>query len=206
MRRAADMKNEDLLLKLKEDATPRTKKTLDAIYEVCSEQMERGVGDFSIVTISRLGAKRGVPKPQSIRNKSGEKYRALIESFSDMAGGNVKRPSPSGDDWVEEIASAKHKLLVRSLLSDLKNAKNKLNEIIPPGSRIDVYDHRSQQAGEEEKLSQQERRALEYLISNEFVGKWNFRATEFGEVVDEGGQVVFKAATIDAIKKALNNL
>lgn len=200
------MKNEDLLLKLKEGATPKTKKTLEAIYEVCTEQIERGISDFSIVTISKLGAKRGVPKPQSIRNKSGEKYRALIKSFSDMAGGNAKRQSPRADDWVEEISSAKHKLLVRSLISDLKNAKDKLNEIIPPGSRIDVYDHRSQQAWEEEMFSHQERRALEYLISSEFVGKWNFRATEFGEVVDDGGQVVFKAATIDAIKKALNKL
>jgi len=123
-----------------------------------------------------------------------------------MAGGNAKRKPPRADDWVEEISNAKHKLLVRSLISDLKNAKDKLNEIIPPGSRIDVYDHKSQQACEEEMFSHQERRALEYLISSEFVGKWNFRATEFGEVVDDGGQVVFKAATIDAIKKALNKL
>ncbi|MDW0359836.1 gamma-mobile-trio protein GmtX [Vreelandella venusta] len=200
------MENKDFLLKLKKDATPRTKKTLDAIYEVCIDQMERGANDFSIITISRLGAKRGVPKPQSIRNKSGEKYRALIDSFSNMASGDVNRSSPSGDDWIEEIANARHKLLVRSLLSELKNAKSKLNEIIPPGTRIDVYDHRSQKTSEEERLSQQERRAMEYLISNEFFGKWNFCATEFGEVVDENGQVVFKAATIDAVKKSLNNL
>ncbi|PTB98559.1 hypothetical protein C9993_07290 [Marinobacter sp. Z-F4-2] len=200
------MEVKDFLLKLKEDATPRTKKTLDAIYEVCIDQMERGANDFSIITISRLGAKRGVPKPQSIRNKSGEKYRALIDSFSNMASGDVNSSSPSGDDWIEEIANARHKLLVRSLLSELKNAKSKLNEIIPPGTRIDVYDHRSQKTSEEERLSQQERRAMEYLISNEFFGKWNFCATEFGEVVDENGQVVFKAATIDAVKKSLNNL
>jgi len=200
------MEIKDFLLKLKEDATPRTKKTLDAIYEVCIDQMERGANDFSIITISRLGAKRGVPKPQSIRNKSGEKYRALIDSFSNMASGDVNSSSPSGDDWIEEIANARHKLLVRSLLSELKNAKRKLNEIIPPGTRIDVYDHRSQKTSEEERLSQQERRAMEYLISNEFFGKWNFCATEFGEVVDENGQVVFKAATIDAVKKSLNNL
>ncbi len=200
------MEIKDFLLKLKEDATPRTKKTLDAIYEVCIDQMERGANDFSIITISRLGAKRGVPKPQSIRNKSGEKYRALIDSFSNMASGDVNSSSPSGDDWIEEIANARHKLLVRSLLSELKNAKSKLNEIIPPGTRIDVYDHRSQKTSEEERLSQQERRAMEYLISNEFFGKWNFCATEFGEVVDENGQVVFKAATIDAVKKSLNNL
>ncbi len=200
------MEIKDFLLKLKEDATPRTKKTLDAIYEVCIDQMERGANDFSIITISRLGAKRGVPKPQSIRNKSGEKYRALIDSFSNMASGDVNSSSPSGDDWIEEIANARHKLLVRSLRSELKNAKRKLNEIIPPGTRIDVYDHRSQKTSEEERLSQQERRAMEYLISNEFFGKWNFCATEFGEVVDENGQVVFKAATIDAVKKSLNNL
>ena len=200
------MKSEELLQKLKEDATPKTRKTLDAIYEICNEQLERGVGEFSIATISRLGIKRGVPKPQSIRNKSGEKYRALIEYFAGSVGSEIKHTCVSGDDWVEEIASAKHKLLIRSLLSELKNAKAKLNEIIPPGTRIDVFDHRSQQGARVERLAQQERRALEYLISNEFVSKWNFHAAEYGELVDESGQVVFKAATIDAIKKTLTHL
>ena len=60
----------------------RTHATLDAIYEVCQAQVTRGISDFSISTIARLGERRGVPKAQSIRNATGAHYRALIESFA----------------------------------------------------------------------------------------------------------------------------
>ena len=73
----------DLLEELKQGVTNRTAITLDAIYEVCTEQLERGIHDFSIATIARLGTKRGVPRAQSLRNKTGERYRALIQSFAD---------------------------------------------------------------------------------------------------------------------------
>lgn len=64
------MKPEELLEKLKEKATPRASRTLEAIYEICKEQEQRGLDDFAIATIARLGHKRGVPKAQSIRNKN----------------------------------------------------------------------------------------------------------------------------------------
>ena len=69
------MKPAELLEKLKETASPKGSKTLDAIYEICIEQEQRGLGDFSVATIARLGHKRGIPKAQSLRNKSGESYR-----------------------------------------------------------------------------------------------------------------------------------
>jgi len=77
------MKPSELTIKLKKNASPKTIETLDAIYQICQEQQDRGVDDFSISTISRLGSKRGIPKAQSIRNKAGESYRALIQSFAD---------------------------------------------------------------------------------------------------------------------------
>ncbi len=53
--------------------------------QICTEQQERGIGyDFSISTIAKLGNNSGVPKAQSIRNKTGEKYRALIQCFADV--------------------------------------------------------------------------------------------------------------------------
>lgn len=59
----------------------RTKKSLEAIQEVCKEQHGAGASDFRIATIAKLGAKRGVPSAQTIRNKTGEHYRALIEAW-----------------------------------------------------------------------------------------------------------------------------
>lgn len=85
------MNPEELLEKLKQGASAKVKETLDAVYEVCKEQQERGINDFSIATIAKLGSKRGVPKAQSIRNKSGEKYKALIVAFADNSREHKKQ-------------------------------------------------------------------------------------------------------------------
>lgn len=63
---------------------------MTAIYDICMEQQERGIYDFSISTIAKLGCKRRVPQAQSIRNKTGEKYRALIQAFADSTSSKKK--------------------------------------------------------------------------------------------------------------------
>ena len=138
------MDSKALLETLKSDSSNKIQESLDAIYEICLEQKERGLTDFSIATIARLGHKRGVPKAQSIRNKTGEKYRALIQSFSDSVQPlkALRKTSKTEEDWISEIDSPKHQILVRILASELKEAKTMINEMIPPKQRIDVYDHK----------------------------------------------------------------
>lgn len=200
------MDPKDVLNKLKTDVSPKTKETLDAIFEICMEQRERGVEDYSIATIARLGQKRGVPKAQSIRNKSGENYRALLNAFTSSAPVKTNQPiSKNEEDWIEEITNPKHKLLVRIMASELRMANQKLKEMVPPNLRIDVYDHKSQPEPLC-KLEELERRALEYLISDKFQIKWQFRPTEYGEYENERGEIIFKAGTLSAIKKALDTM
>ena len=59
----------------------RSRKSLEALHTVCQEHHGAGAVDFRIATIAKLGASRGVPSPQTIRNKSGEHYRALIDAW-----------------------------------------------------------------------------------------------------------------------------
>ena len=138
------MNAEDFLKELKIDASLKIQQSLDAIYEVCLEQQERGIHDFSISTIAKLGFSRGVPKAQSIRNKTGEKYRALIQCFTDLSSqkSKLKKPSPNDSAWIDEIQNPKHQLLVRIMASELKEAQQMIREIIPPKQRIDIYDHK----------------------------------------------------------------
>ena len=200
------MNPESLLQKLQSDSTPKIIETLKAIFDVCQEQQDRGINDFSISTIAKLGHMRGVPKAQSIRNKSGEKYRALINCFSEQKTNKKLKVSKSDEDWIEEISNPKHKLLARILASELKSAKKQLQEIIPPNLRIDVYDHKTNIPSDDHKLSEQERRALEYISSSAFQKDWGLSSNEYGEIVDNRNKPVFKVATIDALKKALRNL
>jgi hypothetical protein len=201
------MKPDELLEKLKDTASPKACKTLDAIYDICAEQEQRGLADFSVATIARLGHKRGVPKAQSLRNKTGESYRALLQSFEEHTRGDKPRNATrAADDWIEEIQNPKHKLLARIQASELAAANKKLRDFVPPGTRIEVKDYQNETFGEDRMLNDLERRALEYLVSDEFLGKWGFSISEYGEIVDGTGIVVLKAATVDAVKKALTYL
>lgn len=199
------MSPEETLKSLTSVASSRSQKALNAIYAVCTEQLERGIYDFSVSTISRLGVSRGVPRAQSIRNKTGESYRVLIQSFADCSPASKKISRPrSADTWIDEIEDPRLKLLVKIQASQLTEARAIAQEIIPPGFEIYVDDRRAAQP--EHKLNAVERRALEYVLSDEFMLKWGFNLGEFGDVVDSGGVKVFKAGTIDAIKKALELL
>lgn len=202
------MKPEELLNKLKVGSSLKIQQSLDAIHEICTEQQERGIHDFSISTIAKLGSNRGVPKAQSIRNKTGEKYRALIQCFADLASQipKLRKASQSENDWIEEIQNPKHQLLVRIMASELKEAQQIIREIIPPKQRIDIYDHKNVSPDQSFKLSEQEVRALQYLLSTDFQKKWNLKPTHFGELVDESNKPVFKVSTLDALRKALEYL
>jgi hypothetical protein len=197
------MKPEELLQKLKVDSSQKVKVTLNAIYDICLEQVKQGINDFSVSTIARIGANKGVPKAQSIRNKSGEKYRALIECFAQH---NIKPPkTKSSDNWIDEISSPKHRLLVQMMAAELAATKQKVNEIVPPNKVIHVYDH-GEPLGELERFNPVERRALEYILSDSFMKKWYLSITDCGEMIEDNGKIVFKPGTVDAIKKALRYL
>lgn len=198
------MKPEELIVQLKKGVSAKTQETLDAIYKVCLEQLDREVGDFSIVTIAKLGHLRGVPKAQSMRNKTGERYRALIESFAQSSPiKDLGKMRKKDEDWIDEISNPKHRLLARIQASELKAANQKLREIVPPNAVIEVYDNKNISIDAEHRLTTQERKALEYLLSSSFKNKWNLRETEFGELLHENNKMHFKPATIDAFKKAL---
>lgn len=202
------MNDEELLNKLKSGSSAKVQQSLNAIYEVCIEQQERGIQDFSVSTIANLGVNRGIPKAQSIRNKTGEKYRALIQHFADASSQKVKLTKSSQTDhaWIKEIQNPKHQLLVRIMASELKETQQMISEIIPPKQRIDIYDHKNMIPDESFKLTNQEIRALQYLLSTDFQKELNLKPTHFGELVDESNKPVFKVSTLDALRKALEYL
>jgi hypothetical protein len=198
------MDPKDLLEQLKLTVSSKVFRTLQAIYEVCEEQRERGSSEFSIAAIAKLGEKRGVPRAQSIRNAPGANYRALIEAFAKAAPAKVRqRATPAVDAWISEIPSPRHQLLAKILVAELAAAKRLIKEIVPPNLEIYVDDRVSKTAF---KLDDSERRALEYLLSDDFMRRWNFKRGRMGDVLDQQGEKVFKPGTLDAIEKSLKHL
>ena len=60
--------------------------------------------------------------------------------------------------------------------------------------------------GGEHKLNNAERRALEYLASDEFLMDWKFVVGPRGEIKDKSGNKVLKVGTLEALEKALKFL
>jgi len=200
------MSPKELLEKLKLNVSNKKRLTLDVIYEICIEQVERGTPDFSVATISRLGYNRGAPKAQSIRNQAGEHYRALLKAFADQHSPVGKQLSKTKrvDDWITEIKDPKLKLLVQIQASELAKAKTLIKEIIPPGLEIYIDDRGTAKA--EHRLSKIERGALEYCLDDLFLLDNGFKLGKYGDVLNSDGSKVFKPGTLDAMKKALGYL
>lgn len=198
-----------VLEQLKSQVSARVQHSLQAIYEVCNEQKQRGLNEFSYATIARLGKGRGVPAAQSIRNKTGEAYRTLISSFANQS------PKPSNTNktshgksyaWIDELKDPVVKLQARILYSQKVAAERLVSEIAPIDRVIEIFDGKSSDTLSK-KLTSLERDALEYLLSNEFKRRHQLVIGPNGSILSaDSNESFLPVATIDAIKKALQFL
>ncbi|MDH5896165.1 gamma-mobile-trio protein GmtX [Vibrio splendidus] len=201
---------EQVLSQLKKKASYRVQNSLEAVFTICKEQQERGLNDFSYSTIARLGEGRGVPAAQSIRNKTGEPYRTLIASFNSST---KDQPRPARNTskgkmhaWIDELDDPVVKLQANILYAQKKEAERLLNEVVPINQVIEVFDNVDVSVASI-KLTELERSALEYLISREFLRRHQLELGKNGSIVTGDTQKsFFLVATLDAIKKALQNL
>ncbi|EPF7976149.1 gamma-mobile-trio protein GmtX [Vibrio harveyi] len=201
---------EEVLSQLKKKASSRVKSSLEAVFTICKEQQERGLNDFSYSTIARLGKGRGVPAAQSIRNKTGESYRTLIASFNSSTKDQPRsaRSTSKGKmhAWIDELDDPVVKLQANILYAQKKEAERLLNEVVPINQVIEVFDNVDVSVASI-KLTELERSALEYLISSEFLRRHQLELGKNGSIVSSDTQKsFFPVATMDAIKKALQNL
>ena len=206
----SDITPEQVLSQLKKKASSRVQNSLEAVFTICKEQQERGLNDFSYSTIARLGKGRGVPAAQSIRNKTGESYRTLIASFNSSTKDQPKpaRKTSKGKmhAWIDELEDPVVKLQANILYAQKKEAERLLNEVVPINQVIEVFDNVDVSVASI-KLTELERSALEYLISNEFLRRHQLEPGKNGSIVSSDTQKsFFPVATLDAIKKALQNL
>ncbi|USD41238.1 hypothetical protein J4N42_00460 [Vibrio sp. SCSIO 43135] len=201
---------EQVLSQLKKKASSRVQNSLEAVFTICKEQQERGLNDFSYSTIARLGKGRGVPAAQSIRNKTGESYRTLIASFNSSIKDQPRsaRSTSKGKmhAWIDELEDPVVKLQANILYAQKKEAERLLNEVVPINQVIEVFDNVDVSVASI-KLTELERSALEYLISSEFLRRHQLELGKNGSIVSSDTQKsFFPVATLDAIKKALQNL
>ena len=189
----------------------RTKKSLEAIHEVCKEQHGAGASDFRIATIAKLGTKRGVPSAQTIRNKTGEHYRALIEAWQAVGEKtekeNKKNAVPSAKyDWVNRVEDPTLRYLVLDLVAQVRHLSAE-NKALASVKKLEI-DYRSGPIEEnKEKLPvflNHEVDALKAAIDENFLKRQGWVRGERGCIKDATGNVIFKNGWIDVIEKILS--
>lgn len=201
---------EQVLEQLCAKASERTIVTLKALYQVCKEQQERGLNDFSFSTIARLGKGRGVPAAQSIRNKTGEHFKTLIAAFAAVANStnkpSTKNVSSKTLAWIDAITDPVLKLQVNILYAQKKEAERLVQAVVPIDQHIEIHDHVGT-ASTNARLTDLEREALEYLLSDEFRRIERLEHGPNGSIVRVDTQkTFFPVATVDALNKALLHL
>jgi hypothetical protein len=201
---------EQVLEQLCSNASTRTIDSLKAIYQICKEQQDRGLTDFSFSTVARLGKGKGVPAAQSIRNKTGEHFKTLIAAFSSKTNSTNKTTQKNSSTkslaWIDAITDPVLKLQVNILYAEKKEAERLLQAVVPIDQYIEIRDNVGA-ASISARLTDLEREAMEYLVSDEFMRTERLERGPRGSIVRIDTQKTFSpVATLDAINKVLLHL
>ena len=210
----AIQESEELLQALCANADPRKVRSLRLIHAICVEQQQRGSLDYSIATIGRLSAERGGPATGTIRNKTGESYRALIKVFADSAAGIRKSNKPATaqvDMILEGVTDPVLRARLGLLLADLKATRAQLLAARHLANQTATLDLTAPVSGElpspvAHALTPLEVRALENAISPETLHLWGWHADDSGRIITDTGRTVFGAGFVAAIRKVLEHL
>jgi hypothetical protein len=200
-----------LLDELCKAAHPRTAASLRIIYDICQEQEERGSADYSVATIGKLASAKGGPSAPAIRNKTGERYRALVAAYADYVGGRKKKGAslkPSiADELLEGITDPVLRARINLMAADLEATRAQLQAARHLASKNAVLvlgDSAPSPIAEPscaEMLTAQEKKALAAAISEKTLEHWGWKVDKNGRVLTDRGQVVFDAGFATAIQK-----
>ncbi len=209
---------DELLVQLSENASTRKKRSLEIIHNICKEQHERGSKDFSIPTISRLSIVEKGPSEQTIRNKEGADYRALMQCWADYAEGVTKKPKlKQKNDINEEILVGITDPTIRALVGVFLAENRKLkgeNSLLKRQTTLTIDMRPSARPmlnsiSSEEILPQMtsllpsEITALQHAVSDEFLKEQGWTTDDQGRIKYKGHSI-YKAGYVTAIKKVLS--
>lgn len=210
------MTPDELLDLLKTKSNARKQRSLDIINGICQEQVDRGCKDFSIATIGRLSIEKGGPSPQTIRNKGGDDFRALIASWAEHSKGAMKKPPRVQENGISSILTKINDPVVRSIVGSILATNAKLQRevnLLKQQAEI-VIDRRTlpiTTANQKDALlsgmtglTTTELTALAHSISPELMGQEGWTIEKSGRIVNSLGRTIFNAGFASAMRKIVN--
>lgn len=213
------MNPELLLEQLKSSANVRRTKSLEILHSVCREQFERGSKDFSIALIGRLSEEQGGPATQTIRNKTGDDFKALISAWANYTGGSVKRQPKLNDNplyaVLEKIPDPAVRAVVGVVLAENKKLKGEVNLLKRnagvvidqrPVELMPVPQQQVQILPAFNGLTFTEKEALRFAVSDKMLQDEGWESDASGRIMNGRGRVIFKPGFVSAIQKVLSVL
>ncbi|MFA9395768.1 MAG: gamma-mobile-trio protein GmtX [Halodesulfovibrio sp.] len=213
-----------ILEDLKTGKTQRTKNSLDKLNALLEARFDAGEQDYSIATIGRVSKLEGGIGTVSIRNKSGENYRRLIELWATKANTTMKKPPvpqsrkhniPSDMELLKRLDDPAMRAVFGQIIAE-KNKFKAENRILKQNTEV-VVDMRPNQVIHAEQAKQEvevlpslsgvllnaDVEALEDAINEDKMAQRGWAISKYGAVKDEHGRPLFKNGFILAIQKVL---
>lgn len=213
-----------ILEDLKMGKTSRTQDSLNKLNALLEARFNAGEKDYSIATIGRVSKAEGGVGTVSIRNKTGEHFRLLIDAWATKANTTMKKP-PAPQSRLLDVPSDMELLnrlddpAMRAVFGQIIAEKNKLkaeNRILKQNAEV-VVDMRPNQAIHAEQVHQDvevlpsldgvllqgDIEALEDAINEDKMALRGWTVSKYGAVKDEDGRPLFKNGFVLAIQKVL---
>ena len=210
---------------LKGQASTRQAKSLTVLNDVLKAQYDAGERNFSIAEIARLSSGRGGPSAQTIRNKTGQVFRQLIESWAAQAGASMKAPVnplakanrvPKDNELLVRIADPALRALFGQIIAERNRYRNELNilkahsELIVDKRPVQQFEQTSENGAVQLlpalNLNDMEIDALKASVSDEFFQQREWTVNAAGQVKDENRREIYKHGYVNAIKKVLKEV
>lgn len=207
------MHPDELLEKLKVNATPRKAKNLDIIHSVCREQYERGSTDFSVATISKLAQEHGGPAKSTIHNKTGDDFKGLIKAWASHTGGATRKVRKVSENPIyavlDKIPDPAVRAVMGAVLAENKRLRGEVNllkahtEVVIDltAKKVNYPQETIQMLSASLGLTNSEQVALRHAISNQLLQDEGWKTDEHGRILTSNGRPIFKVGFVSAIRK-----
>ena len=216
-----------ILEDIKSGKASRTQDSLDKLNALLEARFNAGEKDYSIAAIGRVSKAKGGVGTVSIRNKTGEHFRLLIDAWATKANTTMKKPpvpqsrkldTPSDMDLLKRLDDP----AMRAVFGQIIAEKNKLkaeNRILKQNAEV-VVDMRPNRVIHAEQVHQKvevlpsldgvllpaDIEALQDAINEDRMAQRGWMVSKYGAVKDEYGRPLFKNGFVLAIQKVLAQL
>ncbi|ABK49143.1 gamma-mobile-trio protein GmtX [Enterobacter kobei] len=216
-----------ILADLKDGKVPRTQQNLDKLNDTLKAYAGSGQRDFSITQIGRVSAENGGLAYEALRATRNKHYRTLIEAWAAKYNTSTKKPLsntsrsksiPVDNKLLERIPDPAVRALFGQIIAERNRYRKEVN-LLKQHANITIdkrpvrqFDTTAEPSVEvlpslSGVLTESEKKALAYAISDECMEKNAWQTTQAGQVKDmEYNSEVFPRGFVTGLRKLLGEV